>query len=60
MGYSPWGCKELGTTERLTLTYLLTYEGNVLSKWQLFEKVGQHRRSLMKMEEDLSLKKSTV
>ena len=24
---SPWGCKELGTTERLTLTYtyLLTY-----------------------------------
>ena len=25
MGCSPWGCKESGTTERLTLTYLLTY-----------------------------------
>ena len=27
MGCSPWGRKELGTTERLTLTYtyLLTY-----------------------------------
>ena len=24
MGYSPWGCKESGTTERLTFTYLLT------------------------------------
>ena len=23
MGYSPWGRKESGTTERLTLTYLL-------------------------------------
>ena len=21
MGFSPWGCKEWGTTERLTLTY---------------------------------------
>ena len=24
MGCSPWGCKESGTTERLTLTYLNT------------------------------------
>ena len=24
MGCSPWGCKESGTTERLTFTYLLT------------------------------------
>ena len=22
MGYSPWGCKESGMTEQLTLTYL--------------------------------------
>ena len=25
VGSSPWGCKESGTTERLTLTYLLVY-----------------------------------
>ena len=24
MGCSPWGCKDSGTTERLTITYLLT------------------------------------
>ena len=23
MGYSPWGCKELGTTEQLTLSFTL-------------------------------------
>ena len=23
MGYSPWGCKELGTTEQLTLFFTL-------------------------------------
>ena len=23
-GYSPWGCKELGTTEQLTLSILLS------------------------------------
>ena len=27
MGCSPWGRKELGTTERLTLTYLYRMEG---------------------------------
>ena len=26
MGFNPWGCKELGTTEWLTLTYFLTYQ----------------------------------
>ena len=24
MGYSPWGCKELNTTERLTLSLTLS------------------------------------
>ena len=26
MGFSPWGHKESSTTERLTLTYFLTYQ----------------------------------
>ena len=38
MGYSPWGHKESGTTERLTLTYLLgTFVGGkdyVQNIWQ--------------------------
>ena len=43
MGCSPWGCKESGTTERLTLTYLLTcffYDptdvGNLISSSSAF------------------------
>ena len=30
MGRSPWGRKELGTTERLTLTYLILFIGQML------------------------------
>ena len=26
MGYSPWGCKELDTTERLTLSLVISHE----------------------------------
>ena len=35
MGYSPWGCKELDTTERLTLSHFILpcQEGKTRPYW---------------------------
>ena len=32
MGYSPWGCKKSGMTERLTLHFTLTFHFHELEK----------------------------
>ena len=34
VGWSPWGHKVLGTTERLTLTCLLTYLSGIGKSWE--------------------------
>ena len=39
VGYSPWGCKESDTTERLTQTHSSNYNSKLLSK----QKPGNHR-----------------
>ena len=41
-GYSPWGCKELDSTERLTLSFLFLFS---FSAWKVKSKLAQRRET---------------